>query len=51
MLFCSCVCFGNIGRRLALRGRGRKKASVSMAQGNGNEKSIDDLGNGHTRRR
>ncbi|KAG4435425.1 hypothetical protein IFR05_009099 [Cadophora sp. M221] len=26
VLFCSCVCFGNIGRRLALSGRGAKGA-------------------------
>lgn len=28
VLFCSCVCFGNIGRRLALGNKGRKASTV-----------------------
>jgi hypothetical protein len=46
VLFCSCVCFGNIGRRLALSGMGKGRKKVSTAT---NGKGIN--GNGHTRRR
>ncbi len=35
VLFCSCVCFGNIGRRLALSGGKREKTLASRAMGNG----------------
>jgi len=34
VLFCSCVCFGNIGRRLALKGIGRKNTSASIPAAN-----------------
>ena len=33
VLFCSCVCFGNIGRRLALSGGSRKLAVASRLKG------------------
>jgi hypothetical protein len=40
VLFCSCVCFGNIGRRLALSGTGpRKLVPASALKGNGSLKS------------
>lgn len=29
VLFCSCVCFGNIGRRLALGSKGRRPSILS----------------------
>lgn len=29
VLFCSCVCFGNIGRRLALGSKGKRPSIVS----------------------
>lgn len=51
VLFCSCVCFGNIGRRLSLSGMGRKKTPASMGHGNDKGKSIGGHGNGHTGRR
>jgi hypothetical protein len=35
VLFCSCVCFGNIGRRLALSRGKREKSFVSRTMGNG----------------
>ena len=35
VLFCSCVCFGNIGRRLALNRGKREKSFASRAMGNG----------------
>lgn len=44
VLFCSCVCFGNIGRRLALLGVSRKDHIVSMKRSNrdvkGNRKTV-----------
>ncbi len=40
VLFCSCVCFGNIGRRLALSGAGsRKFVAASSAKKSGNGES------------
>ncbi|KAH8650881.1 insulin-induced protein-domain-containing protein [Tricladium varicosporioides] len=41
VLFCSCVCFGNIGRRLALSGRRERSATPST--------SINGYGNGGAR--
>lgn len=40
VLFCSCVCFGNIGRRLALSGGSRKVIPARVLK----------MGNGDTRR-
>jgi hypothetical protein len=49
VLFCSCVCFGNIGRRLALSGTGpRKPIPASVLKSNGSLKSSSAAG---TRRR
>lgn len=41
VLFCSCVCFGNIGRRLALSGRRERSAAPST--------SLNGYGNGGAR--
>ena len=42
VLFCSCVCFGNIGRRLALKGVGRRaNMSGGIPKGNGSGESTN----------
>ena len=50
VLFCSCVCFGNIGRRLALSGSGVWKERIagahSRAKSIGNSKGTKAVANG-----
>lgn len=36
VLFCSCVCFGNIGRRLALSGMGKRRVVAAGLAKSGN---------------
>jgi hypothetical protein len=39
VLFCSCVCFGNIGRRLALKGLGRKNTPAGIPKARGEHRN------------
>ncbi|KAF4624677.1 hypothetical protein G7Y89_g13494 [Cudoniella acicularis] len=48
VLFCSCVCFGNIGRRLALSGR--RERNIKSSSNNGFAK-LNGHGNGASRLR